>query len=84
MKPQPAEDLAEGSPSSMPRHCWQLDRNAGMAALFVGLSCRDFGGRLHFWRMELRGRVGRERSSSEDVRETLQVCPALSTLHMPL
>lgn len=66
MKPQPAEDLAESTPSLMPRQSWQLERNAGMAALFVGLSWRDFGGRLHFWRTELGGRVGRERGSSEE------------------
>lgn len=66
MQPQPAEDLAESTPFSMPKHRWQLERDAGMTALFFGLSCRDFGGRLHFWRMELGGRVGRERGSSEE------------------
>lgn len=50
----------------MLRHCWQLEIKAGMAALFVGLSCRDFGSRLHFWRIELGGRVERERGSSKE------------------
>lgn len=89
MKPQTAEAVAESTVSSMPRHCWQLERNAGMAALFLGLSWRQVleadstsGGhsRVAGWE----GKRVHQRSSSEDIRETLQVCPALSTLHMPL
>lgn len=47
-----------------------MERNAGAAASFVGLACRDLGDRLHFLGMELHARMGRKRGSSvEQLRE---------------